>query len=140
MTLDRKWEKFRGGPAAASKDDVRVTLNPRGLIYLNAKAYGAIGQPTAVALYYNREDDAIAVEPGYPRFVENFPLVKRLNGYAVNAGSFCRHFGIQIPKTQRFLRPNMTNEGQLILSLRETITIGGITKRWRQKSSKGSND
>ena len=128
MTLDRQWEKFRGGPAAVSKSAVRVTINRKGMIYLNAKAYAALGSPQAVALYYNREVDAIAVEPANPRLIESFPVVSRNNGKAINSGSFCRQFGIFIKETQRFIRPDMTNEGQLILLLRETVTIGGYKK------------
>ena len=129
MTLDRKWEKFKGGPRAKSSEEVRVTLNRKGLIYMNPKAHQCLGSPKAVALYYSREDDSIAVEPGYPRFAENFHVVKKQMGWAVHASTFCRHYNIRIPNTERFLRPDLTNEGQLILNLRETVTVGGIVKR-----------
>jgi len=59
MTLDRKWEKFKGGPLSKGGAEVRVTLNRKGLIYMNAKMYKCLGSPKAVALYYSREDDAI---------------------------------------------------------------------------------
>ncbi|MFN2412720.1 MAG: hypothetical protein ABR535_06660 [Pyrinomonadaceae bacterium] len=128
MTLDRKWEKFKGGPHSKSRDAVRITLNRKGTIYFNPKAYQVLGSPKAVALYYSREDDAIALEPSYPRFVEHFQVVKKQNGWAVNAASFCRHYNIRIPNTERFIRPDLTNEGQMILSLKETVTVGGIVK------------
>jgi len=129
MTLEKKWEKFRGGPLAKGTDVLRVTLNRNGLIYMNAKAHQVLGSPKAVALYYNREDDAIAVEPAYARFVEHFKVVKKQNGWAIHASTFCRHFNIRIPNTERFIRPDLTNEGQLILELRETVTVGGILKK-----------
>ena len=128
MTLDRKWEKFRGGPKSAEANAVRVTLNRHGLIYMNAKMYQAMGQPKAVALYYSREDDAIAVQPAYERFVEHFMVVKKQDGWAIHASTFCRHYSIRVPKTERFLRPDLDNEGNLILNLRETVTVGGIVK------------
>jgi hypothetical protein len=134
MALDRKWEKYRGGPAAVSKNSIRVTINHKGMIYMNAKTYTALGRPEAVALYYNREEDAIAVEPANPRSIENFPVVERLNGRAINSGSFCRQFGIKIPLTQRFIRPDITNDGHLILALRETVTIGGYKKGYTKKT------
>ncbi|MEP7076510.1 MAG: hypothetical protein ABI878_11945 [Acidobacteriota bacterium] len=126
MSLDKRWEKFRGGPAGGS--ELSITLNPRGMIYLNEKAYQVFGAPQAVALYYGREDDSIAMEPAYPRFAENFKLVKRETGWCIHASSFFRHFGIRVPVTQRFLRPNLTNEGQFILDLRDTVNTGGIKR------------
>lgn len=134
MTLDRKWEKFHGGPLTKDGETLRVTLNRKGLIYMNAKGYQALGRPKAVALYYSRDDDAIAVEPAYPRFVENFQVVKKQNGWAVHASTFCRHYNIRIPNTERFLRPDITNEGQLILNLKETVTVGGIERKMRGSS------
>ncbi|MBA2335826.1 MAG: hypothetical protein M3449_11135 [Acidobacteriota bacterium] len=135
MTLEKKWEKFKGGPLAKRGQEVRVTLNRKGLIYMNAKMYQCLGRPKAVALYYSREDDAIAVEPAYPRFVENFQVVKKQMGWAVHASTFCRHHKIRIPNTERFIRPDLTNEGQLILNLRETVTVGGIVKGSRDAHS-----
>jgi hypothetical protein len=132
MTLDKKWEKFNGGPAASvrsAQETLRVTINQKGLIYMNARAFQALGRPKAVAIYYSREDDSIALEPAYPRFIQNFPVVQKQNGYVIHASSFCRHFRLKIPLTQRFIRPDVTHEGQMILNLRETVTVGGITRK-----------
>ena len=132
MSLERKWEKFRGGPAGApngANDAARVTINRLGLIYLNARAYAEFGSPKAVAIYYCREDDAIALEPAHARFSENFLVVKKQNGWAIHASTFCRHNKIRIPTTERFIRPDITNEGQLILNLRETVIVGGIGRK-----------
>jgi len=129
--LEKNFEKFHGGPATrlGQLADPRVTINRKGLIYLNRKAYEALGSPKAVALYYSREDDSIALEPAFPRFAENFPVISKQEGHAIHAASFCRHYGISVPKTERFLHPNLTAEGQLILALRETVTVGGINRR-----------
>ena len=75
---------------------------------------------------FDREDDAIAVEPAYERFVEHFTVTKKQNGWAIHASTFCRHYKIRIPATERFIRPDLTNEGQLILNLRETVTVVGL--------------
>jgi len=134
MSLERNWEKFNGGPqAAAGAGDVRVTINRKGLIYLNAKMYTAFGRPKAVALYYDREADAIALEPAYERFAQNFLFTKRQTGWAIHASTFCRHYKIRIPDTERFIRPDLTNDGNLILNLRETVTVG-IAKGPQKKS------
>lgn len=132
MTLDKKWEKFHGGPAQGrpeSANHIHVTINRKGDIYLNSRAFEAFGRPKAVALYYSREDDAIAVQPAYERFIEHFPVVKKQMGHAIHAASFCRHWKIRVPTTERFLRPDLDNEGNLILNLRETVTVGGIERK-----------
>jgi hypothetical protein len=129
VPLDRKWEKFRGGPVVnrnAGQQEVRVTLNSRGQIYLNRKAHETFGSPSAVMLYYNREDDSIALEPAYPRSNESFPLVKKQNGWVIHASSFCRHYRIRVPTTERFLRPDVGNEGHVFLNLGDTVSVGGI--------------
>jgi hypothetical protein len=126
--LEREWEKFRGGPAGKSAEEVRVSIYGRGHLYLNAKAYQVLGRPKAVAIYYNREQDAIALEPANPRSVESFQITRQSTGWLIRATSFCRHYKIRIETTERFLRPDLTNEGQLILNLRETVNVGGIKK------------
>ena len=105
-----------------------MTINSRGMVYLNAWAYKAFGNPQAVAIYYNRDADAIAIEPAYQRSSESFDVVKKQMGWAIHASTFCRHYNIRIPNTQRFLRPELTSEGQMILNLRETVAVGGIER------------
>jgi hypothetical protein len=130
MALERKWEKFKGGPATRNGDEIRITLNRRGMIYLNAKAFQVLGNPEAVAIYYSREDDAIALEPAYPRFVEHFKVIKQMHGYAIHASTFCQHYKIRVPATQRFLRPDLAPGSQaLMLKLRETVTVGGMKRK-----------
>ncbi len=123
MALDRKWDKFLGGPVRQGKGALRVTINWKGLIYMNTLAYRAFGKPEAVALYYNREEDAIAVEPASGRSPENFEVVKKQTGWAIHGSPFCRHYRISIPATQRFVRPEVDGDGVLKLSLRETVSV-----------------
>jgi hypothetical protein len=126
MNLDRAWEKYEGGPNAAHSSDLRVTINRQGHIYMNRKAYERFGKPLAVALYYNREADAIAVEPGNERYERNFRVTPKDAGYVILAAPFCRHYRIKIPHTERFIQPEFTAEGLLILNLRQTVTAGGF--------------
>jgi hypothetical protein len=125
MTLDRRWEKFRGGPAMRPGEEIRVTINRKGHIYLSAKAYRAFGKPRAAALYYNRLEDAIAIEPANPRSAEHFQVLKKRNGWVIQASTFCRHYKISVPNTERFIRPELKDGGQVILNLHETVTVGG---------------
>lgn len=129
MTLDRRWEKFSGGPAVSKLEkEMRVTINRKGMIYLSDKMYSVFGRPKAVALFYNREEDLIAIQPAYERFEQHFTLTKLGTGWGIRASTFCRHYKIKIPSTERFIRPDLDNEGHLILNLRQTTTVGGITR------------
>ena len=130
MSLERKWEKFDGGPASApGRGGARVTINRNGLIYMNDRAYETFGRPEAVELYYCREDDAIALEPARARTDRNFIVRKKQGGWAVHASTFCRHYRIHVATTEQFLRPERTADGHMILSLRGTITVGEKGRR-----------
>ena len=125
MSLDREWEKYSGGPSVSTHKRVHVTIRQRGDIYLNKFAWNVLGKPKAVALYYNRERDEIAMEPADPRRPENFPVQERHTGYRIAAGPFCQHFRIRrdYAQSQRFLHPDIDNYGILHLDLRDTVTI-----------------
>jgi hypothetical protein len=130
--MDRDWEKYRGGPTPSSRDVMHVTLNRKGLIYLNANAYRLLGRPTGVYLYYNRNKDQIALEPASPRLPETFPVKELNKGFLIHASPFCRHFGVRLDTTEKFIRPDIDEKGVLRLDLSSTVTVSGI-KRARKR-------
>ena len=105
MLLDRQFEKFIGGPTVASRDRMHVTISHKGLIYLNANTHRMLGRPVAANLYFNRAKDQIAVEPTSARLPGVFPIHVKREGFIINAGPFCRHFGIRMSGTQRLVEP-----------------------------------
>lgn len=133
MTLDRRWEKFKGGPIMRGAPKVRVTINRRGLIYLNERAYKLLSSPQAVALYYCRDLDSIALVPANLRNGESFPFVKKQMGWAIHASTFCRHYDIHVKDTEQFLTANISKSGIMTLPLRDTVTVGGIVKPKKSK-------
>ncbi|MEP6848363.1 MAG: hypothetical protein ABI999_05865 [Acidobacteriota bacterium] len=121
--LDRKFEKFMGGPTVPPETRVHVSIDGRGVITMNATAFRLLGKPKAVYLHFSRADDTIAIEPvDSDRFPAAFPL--RPNGTAryLNSAPFCRHFNIRLDTTHRFITPDL-RDGALHLKLRETVTI-----------------
>ncbi len=120
MTLDREWEKFKGGPTIASRDRMHVTLGKKGLLYMNTNTHRIMGRPAAVYLFFNRAKDTIGIQPASPRMPEAFPIVEKREGYAINAAPFCRHYGINIDKTERFIHPDLDGNGVLQLDLSST--------------------
>lgn len=123
IELDRDFEQFKGGPVVATQNRMHVTLSPLGVIYLNKNAYRILGRPDAVSLYYNREREVIAVQCANPRLPQNFPVKPCQNGYRILAGPFLGHFRIRTGKTLRFARPDINDQGVLMLELRETVYV-----------------
>lgn len=123
MELERGWEKFRGGPYKAVDDRLHVSLNQKGMLLINSTTYRLMGRPAAVTLYYNREEDKVAVEPADIRLAEAYPVRDCKTHHRVHAISFCRHFGIRFAFTHKMLNPEITEERRLILDLRDTTPV-----------------
>lgn len=122
-TIDRKYEKFLGGPTQAPETRVHVSMDRRGVITMNATCYKLLGKPTAANLYFCRADDSIAIEPvDSSRLPTAFPFRPNSTARYLNAAPFCRHFGIKLDATQRFLSPEI-RDGALHLKLSDTVTI-----------------
>src|SRR5689334_11788676 len=119
--MDRDFERFRGGPNEALAKRLHVTISPQKLILINRKLYIEIGRPEAVHLGYSRERDTIAIEPASPRLSDAFPLVANPRNWRINAAPFCRHFGIEIDTTLKFIRPEIIGN-TLLLKLSETVS------------------
>jgi hypothetical protein len=132
--LGRKFEKFTGGPTVPKKDRVHVTLNQKGRILLNRKVYELLKRPEAVFLYYSREDDTIAIEPTSPRLAGAFPVVSKDAYFLIHASPLCRHYGIRITTTEKFIHPEI-DQGILRLKLGETITVSGCRKKRQPKAA-----
>lgn len=130
--MDREWEKFRGGPTVSTQEQIHVSIGKRGLLYMNRNAHRVLGRPAAVYLYFNRAKDSIAVQPTSARLPEAFPVIEKQHGFVINASPFCRHFGIRPDTTEKFVRPDLNNEGVLLLDLSNTIHITATTRKRRK--------
>jgi hypothetical protein len=133
MGFDREWEQFRGGPTPANNTRIHVTLNPKGKIYLNKNAYREMGRPEAVTLHYNRLRDRIGIAPANPSLDEAFPVQATGNYFSIYAGPFCLHFGIRLPTTEKFVRPEIGDNGAVSLDLRNTVTVSGKNRKPRSE-------
>ncbi len=121
--LDRKFEKFLGGPTQPPETRVHVSMDGRGVITFNATCYKLLGKPKAVYLHFSRAGDMIAIEPVDSfRLPAAFPLKPNGTAWYLNSAPFSRHFGISLDSTQRFISPEF-RDGALHLKLSETVTI-----------------
>jgi hypothetical protein len=121
--LDRKYEKFLGGPTLPPETRLHVTMDTRGVLTMNAACHGLLGKPAAANLYFSRMDDMIAIEPvDSVRMPTAFPFRHNSSARYLNAAPFCRHFGIKLDSTVRFTSPDI-RDGALHLKLSDTVII-----------------
>lgn len=132
--LDRQCEKFMGGPTVAYQERVHVTIGSKGAIFLNQKAHKMMGRPLAVYLYFNRPKDLIVLEPTQALTGNNAFLLKELphGGRHIYITPFCKHFGIRLKTTEKFLNPTVDAVGCMYLKLSETITVSLGPRKKRQ--------
>jgi len=118
---DRDLEKFCGGPNTPAQFRMRVTLNKSNVLSFNQRTFDELGHPPAVYLYFSRVRDLIVVEPvSSINLPAAFPVLEKgFSGYRVNVAPFCRHFGIRLDTSTRFVDPEI-NGGKLELKLAET--------------------
>lgn len=134
MIIIGKLEKFIGGPTPSIQDRIHVTINRGAVIRLNDNCYRLLGRPPAVYLYYSKEDSAIALEPVHASHMPTaFPVKTTTSGRRIQAAPLCKHYGIRIETTERFVNPEFTSDGQrLLLKLTETVTVKQVRRRKTQ--------
>ena len=115
-----------GGPTLPIHNRIYVTINKEYVIGLNQNCYKLLGKPPAVYLHYNREEHIIGIEPVHSfRMSAAFPVKEKTSvGWRINASPFCKHYDIRVESTERFIRPQHSNDGKMfLLRLTETVTI-----------------
>lgn len=118
----RTWDEFYGGPNLSSDKRLHVSLNRKGVLLLNRKAYEKIGAPKAAVLLFDRRNSTIGVRPAPPDTQHAFPF--KLKPCEIRAMPFCRHHKIKIPRTISFPNPEVDPDGTLLLNLHSAIEVG----------------
>lgn len=128
--MEREFEKFLGGPTLSPNDRLYVSISSSHVIRINQKCYQLIGKPPAVFLHFSRKSDVIAIEPVHSHhFSAAFPVKEQFrSGWKINAAPFCKHFGIRLDTTQRFIDPEIV-AGKLHLKLSETVTVSQVRRK-----------
>jgi hypothetical protein len=125
-------EKFAGGPTPAHHTVPNVSINKVNVIMLNKVAYHKLGRPEWVFLHYSRSKRMIVIEPAHSaRMPGAFPVKQQTPvNWRINASPFCRHYGIRVDSTERFINGDILHDGrQLVLRLTETVTVTHIRKK-----------
>ena len=119
-------EPFLGGANEPKHGRIYVTISKQSIIWLNVNSFRILGEPKGVRLHYSRKDGIIAVEPVREAPWDNtFPVrATKRTGYRICALPFCKHFGIRLRETLRFIEPQFAEDGRmLLLNLRQTSTV-----------------
>ncbi len=122
------WTKFPGRPHGRfRRDGVRVTMDPRGVIYMNDKAWDLLGRPAAVEMMFDKGRRTIGLIPADPDLPEAFPVKpkKGTRGKIISASAFCTHFLIKTMRTALFNEVEVDADGIMSLSL---DTISAVTR------------
>jgi hypothetical protein len=125
--MSERWVEFEGRPNGAERGSVpRVTLSKRDVLLLNRLAYEALGSPAAVKLMYEEDKRMIGVLPQDPRRQNAFPVAKKdkASYRRIYIRPFCRHWGIDTPRTVLFNEIDFDNNGMMRLELNGTVAIG----------------
>ena len=126
-----EWEKFTGGALARSGERLSVTVNPKGVLYLSTAVFKMMGKPEGVQMFFNSKRNMIGLKPSSPRLGDAFPVRGKPDGtsHVIHASPFLRHNGISTATTERFVEPEMDDNGEmLVLDLTRTVTVRGSTR------------
>jgi hypothetical protein len=123
----RRFKMFQGAPNRLGWGGPRVTLNPRGVLLINAKGYEALGSPEAVELGYDEENSTIGLVPSNPQRKNAFPVkgnaLDKYPYYLVHAAPFCNLHDLRPGRTLRFTHVRI-EDGMMLLDIETAVPIG----------------
>ena len=125
--MEMNWEYFEQGPVENKGEQVYVTINRRGNLFLNRRAVEALGRPNLVVLMYDRRRKTIGIGAASPGPQGAFRLKrKELNGHGgrlLYASNFCRNYAIYPDETLHFTAAEVDKAGVLVLDLNEVNSV-----------------
>jgi hypothetical protein len=126
MALIKHWTPFPGRPHGRYvSEGARVTLNPRGVIYMNERAWIALRRPEVVVMRFDKGLRLIGLKKTEPIEPTAFRVKKHgTRGWIINATAFCKHFCIQTVRTGLFNNIETDDEGLMSLHLDSLSAVG----------------
>ena len=124
-----RWIEFEGGPRRAAGEAMHVTINHKGMLLLNRKAWKSLGEPEAVTLLYDETNNMIGLRPADADCPKAFPVVPTAHSYVIRAHPFCAHFDFEIERTMVFNHVEIDDHGIMRLRLK---TATGLTRRYKK--------
>ncbi len=117
--MARQWERLDRKANPRGKTTPQVSIQKRGQLMLNAPAFNALGQPTAVELLFDREEQTIGMRQVDPEVPYAYPVKKHKQAasYMVAFATFAHYFGVSLEETRRY--GATMEEDTLVIDLRE---------------------
>lgn len=125
-----RWIEFEGGPRRPSGEHLHVTINQKGMLLLNRKAWKSLGEPEAVKLLYDETNNMIGLRPSDADCPKAFPVKHTKYSHVIQAHPFCVHFDFDIERTMVFNHVEIDDKGIMRLLLK---TATGLTRRYKKR-------
>ncbi len=122
----KHWTKFPGRPhRRLAREGVRVTLSPKGVIYLNYEAWKALGCPDVVELMFDKPRNLIGIVRADPSNPSAFPVKDRKASRSkiILASAFCTHFRVKTMRTAQFNEIEVDKDGEMSLALQSVSAV-----------------
>jgi hypothetical protein len=122
----RRWQEYQFVRTGFDENRIHVTVNSKGNIYLSRRALEELNSPEAVVLLFDPGSKTIGIRrAAVDRRNAHRLKVKdvRGRGKTVYAAEFLRHYGVRVKDTLVFEKPELDEDGILVLNLSETRAI-----------------
>lgn len=120
----KQWELFEKVSAGRVARNMRVSLNERGSISLNQKAFDELKEPVEAELYFDKINKLIGIKPVLEHTAYSYPVRKQgeNRSYIIRAMSFLTYYNIKITGTVLFISPTV-EDGMLVLDMNNTKAV-----------------
>ena len=124
----RQFEEFTGRSTPSSSKMLRVALQKRGTMSLNRAAFKALGEPSHVILFFDKESRAIGIKPADGSVRHAYPVRKQEQAasYLFAAQAFCKHYDLLTGVTTAF-EPTL-EDGMLVFEFDKGVEIASRTR------------
>jgi hypothetical protein len=120
------WTEFTGSPREVRRRNPRVTLSKYKDIYLNLKAYEALGRPERIQFFYDTARSRIGLRKSLHEDNNAFPVKKEPgsgSGATVHAAYFCNNYGIRPDRAIEFTNVTIDANGIMVLDLKTARSV-----------------
>jgi hypothetical protein len=125
----RTFEVFKGRSGSYNREQMRVTLSMYGAFHFNKATALALGNPSTVQFFYDKQTRTIGVKPGSNGKAYRFQKQSLGLSYIVTAKAFAVHCGL-LPRKDLLVFQPIIEDGFLVL---EITTAVSVTPRHRER-------
>ncbi len=127
MKIANQWTRFSGRQHSRFVTDaLRVTIGPRGVIYMNEAAWEALGEPDAVEMMFDTARQVIGIQKcdGWLDGAFRVKPKSGTKGKIIHTSAFCMHFLIKMMRTALFNDIHVDQNGLMHLHLNTITAVG----------------